>query len=96
MRTLAEIDDDLATVRKARNLLLAERAGVVRANGQRTTLSAYLHARRGRLRDLAKAIGIAPSTITQWARVPAERVLDVERLTSIPRTDLRPDLYGGT
>jgi DNA-binding transcriptional regulator YdaS (Cro superfamily) len=26
-------------------------------------------------------------------RVPAERVLDIEKLTGVPRHDLRPDLY---
>lgn len=35
------------------------------------------------------------STITRWerGRVPAERVLDVERVTGVPRHELRPDLY---
>lgn len=44
---------------------------------------------------LARAIGVNKSTITRWAtgRVPAERVLDVERVTGVPRHDLRPDLY---
>lgn len=26
-------------------------------------------------------------------RIPAERVLDVERITGVSRCDLRPDLY---
>lgn len=43
---------------------------------------------------LAKAIGgITPQAISQWDRVPAERVLQVERATGVPRHDLRPDIY---
>ena len=53
----------------------------------------YLKAKRGRLTLLARAIGVAPSAISQWDRVPAERVPDVSRVTGIPRNQLRPDLY---
>lgn len=47
------------------------------------------------LSDLARLIKADPATITRWSqyRVPAERVIDVERLTGIPRERLRPDLY---
>lgn len=49
-----------------------------------------------RLRDLAKALDVDPATVTRWAqkRVPAERVLDVERVTGLSRSEIRPDLYG--
>lgn len=44
---------------------------------------------------LAKAIGgVSPQAVSQWKKVPAERVLDVERLTGISRHDLRPDVFG--
>lgn len=44
---------------------------------------------------LAKAIGnLTPQAISQWKKVPAERVLDVERITGISRHDLRPDIFG--
>jgi len=56
-------------------------------------LSNYLSFERGRLSKLATALGITPGAISQWDRVPAERVLDVERITGIPRHALRPDLY---
>lgn len=42
---------------------------------------------------LARMMGLAPCSIYQWGRVPAGRVLDVERLTGIPRHELRPDIY---
>lgn len=43
---------------------------------------------------LAKALGnITPQAVSQWKKVPAERVLDVERVTGIPRHELRPDVF---
>ena len=42
---------------------------------------------------LASGLRISSQAISQWRRVPAERVLDVERVTGISRHDLRPDLY---
>lgn len=42
---------------------------------------------------LARALaGITPQAISQWRQVPAERVLEVERVTGIARETLRPDL----
>ena len=42
---------------------------------------------------LARKIGIAQPSLSNWSRVPAERVLSVEGLTGIDRAVLRPDLY---
>ena len=42
---------------------------------------------------LARLLGVTRSAISQWDRVPVERVLDVERLTGVPRHNLRPDIY---
>lgn len=36
---------------------------------------------------------ITPQAISQWRQVPAGRVLDVERVTGVPRHELRPDIY---
>lgn len=43
---------------------------------------------------LGDALGIKMTSLYSWRRIPAERVLAVERVTGIPRTELRPDLYG--
>jgi TorA maturation chaperone TorD len=42
---------------------------------------------------LARKIGIAQPSISNWSRVPAERVLTVEAVTGVSREVLRPDLY---
>ena len=47
---------------------------------------------------LAVALGLkSQGSISNWLlrekRVPAERVLEVERVTGVSRHDLRPDLY---
>jgi TorA maturation chaperone TorD len=44
---------------------------------------------------LARKIGIAQPSVSNWMRVPAERVIAVEAVTGIDRALLRPDLYGG-
>lgn len=42
---------------------------------------------------LASLLGIKHPSFHAWSRVPAERVLDLERFTKIPRHEFRPDLY---
>jgi TorA maturation chaperone TorD len=42
---------------------------------------------------LARKIGISQPSVSNWPRVPAERVLSVEAATGIDRAALRPDLY---
>jgi TorA maturation chaperone TorD len=42
---------------------------------------------------LSRRIGISQPSLTNWSRVPAERVLSVESATGIDRALLRPDLY---
>jgi TorA maturation chaperone TorD len=44
---------------------------------------------------LARKIGIAQPSVSNWSRIPAERVIAVEDITGVHRTVLRPDLYGG-
>src|SRR5215813_8485628 len=43
---------------------------------------------------LARKIGIAQPSVSNWSRVPAERVLTVEAVTGVSRAVLRPDLFG--
>lgn len=48
----------------------------------------------GGVTELARRLGIAQPSVSNWARVPSERVISVESLTGVPRVVLRPDLYG--
>jgi TorA maturation chaperone TorD len=48
----------------------------------------------GGVTELARRIGIAQPSVSNWSRVPAERVLAVEAATGVERAVLRPDLYG--
>lgn len=48
---------------------------------------------RGGGAELARRLKVTPQAISQWERVPSERVLQVEKETGVSRHDLRPDLY---
>jgi len=48
----------------------------------------------GGVSELARRIGIAQPSVSNWQRIPAERVLAVEAATGVGRAVLRPDLYG--
>lgn len=50
--------------------------------------------RVGGVEALAAYLGVSRQAIYQWKRVPAERVLRVERVTGVSRYDLRPDIFG--
>jgi TorA maturation chaperone TorD len=47
----------------------------------------------GGVSELARRLGISQPSVSNWSRVPAERVLDVETVTGVERVVLRPDLY---
>jgi DNA-binding transcriptional regulator YdaS (Cro superfamily) len=49
----------------------------------------------GSVNKLAKMLGIHYTAILRWTRVPAGRIVEVERVTGISRARLRPDLYDG-
>jgi TorA maturation chaperone TorD len=42
---------------------------------------------------LARKIGISQPSVSNWSRIPAERVLTIEAATGVDRSVLRPDLY---
>jgi TorA maturation chaperone TorD len=47
----------------------------------------------GGIGALARKIGISQPSVSNWSRIPAERVLSIEAVTGISREVLRPDLY---
>lgn len=42
---------------------------------------------------LARALGISQPSVSNWSRIPAERVIEVEKVSGVGRHLLRPDLY---
>lgn len=63
-------------------------AGLIRDSGLEKAIAAA-----GGVRALARRLGVSQPTISNWKRVPAERVLTVEELTGVARHELRPDIY---
>jgi TorA maturation chaperone TorD len=47
----------------------------------------------GGVSELARRLGIAQPSVSNWERVPAERVNSVEEATGVDRARLRPDLF---
>jgi len=58
-------------------------------------ISEYRRAQGLTLEALGQRLAVDKTTVMRWEarRVPADRVLDVERVTGISRERLRPDLY---
>src|ERR1044072_5039380 len=47
----------------------------------------------GGVSELARRVGISQPSVSNWDKVPAERVLSVDAATGVSRKVLRPDLY---
>lgn len=47
----------------------------------------------GGLAGLATPLGVSIQAISQWDEVPPLRVIAVEKISGVPRSELRPDLY---
>src|ERR1700742_661481 len=47
----------------------------------------------GGVTELARRVGVSQPSVSNWDKVPAERVLVVEAATGVDRKVLRPDLY---
>ena len=54
-------------------------------------------AKAGNTSTLARSLGISHTAVRKWrllGRPPAERVLEIERVTGVSRYELRPDVFG--
>jgi len=47
----------------------------------------------GGIVKLSEKLGLSRGAVSLWKRVPPHHVLEVERLSGVPREILRPDLY---
>lgn len=45
---------------------------------------------------VARSLNVTPEAVRQWevVKLPAERAVDLARLSGVPRSLLRPDLWG--
>jgi TorA maturation chaperone TorD len=48
----------------------------------------------GGISELARKVGISQPSVSNWSRIPADRVVAVAEATGIDRAVLRPDLFG--
>jgi hypothetical protein len=58
-------------------------------------LKSILHENGWSLTRLGEAMGFDKSTVSRWGVAPAERVVEIERVTGISRVILRPDIFEG-
>ena len=49
--------------------------------------------RAGSVKALADAAGVRPQAISQWQKIPVDRVVRISDTLGIPRHELRPDLF---
>ena len=49
----------------------------------------------GMMSKIAAGVGIKPQAVHQWEVVPLDKIITVERITGIPRYELRPDYHQG-
>lgn len=47
----------------------------------------------GGISELARRLGISQPSVSNWDRIPADRVISVEAATGVARVVLRPDLF---
>ena len=47
----------------------------------------------GGVSELARKIGNSQPSVSNWSRIPAERVPLIEEITGVDRALLRPDLF---
>jgi DNA-binding transcriptional regulator YdaS (Cro superfamily) len=65
---------------------------IAKARGQAKRAMRRLRDQPGQLARIARAINVNPQAVSQWQMVPLERLLAVERVSGIPREELRPDV----
>ena len=51
-----------------------------------------LLARRGTVKQIAAALGISTAAVSQWKRIPEDRVSELSKALNLPPESLRPDL----
>jgi DNA-binding transcriptional regulator YdaS (Cro superfamily) len=47
----------------------------------------------GSRHQLARKLGLSPAAVHKWKDIPIKRLLEVEDITGIHRSKLRPDIF---
>jgi DNA-binding transcriptional regulator YdaS (Cro superfamily) len=47
----------------------------------------------GGVTHIAKALGISRQAIYQWKEIPPKHLVALEKITGVPRAEMRRDLY---
>jgi len=58
-----------------------------------STGMALLRAERGLQAKVAHGLGLTRAAVVKWRNIPADRLIEIEQITGIPREALRPDLF---
>lgn len=66
----------------------------MRAALKRAVASARGVGKQRGLSVIAREIGLTRQTIGKWKICPAEYVVGVEKVSGVPRHELRPDIFG--
>lgn len=71
---------------------MARKSRPARVPGKKTPLQRAIEAAGGP-KTVGRAFDITPEAVYQWERCPVPRVLELERISGVPRHELRPDIY---
>jgi len=65
----------------------------MKVNSEMSPVTLLAVEKAGGLSQLARDLGISRQAVFQWKLIPWQHVLNIEKLTGLPRTLLRPDIY---
>jgi hypothetical protein len=65
-------------------------------DAQRDEIMRMIYSKPGFSRVLAKHLGVTPSSMSAWNRVPARFVLDIAPLIEMTPEQIRPDVFSRT
>src|ERR1700730_11076586 len=82
--------------RPLRRYTSPRRRGVFLRRSMKTIRERLARPALGGITDVARRMAISQPSVSNWSRVPADRVVAVEAATGVARAVLRPDLYAGT
>jgi hypothetical protein len=62
-------------------------------DGRAEAAWARLRKKPGTIKKIANGLNVTLQAVSQWTKVPLDRVVDVEQITGVPRAHLRPGVH---